>query len=632
MNIQDFVNSLDQKAHDALNSPLGQLATSFGPGAILKGGAETLINEPKALANVITGKTKMVGKNQGDLIKQGYTQDPAQVAAQGGAEDALINGALTTGSMGLAGLQMLPSSGSTPPPASAVAAESEPAVATAEKEAVLPPIANELPKGRAGVIRVPFQEDANGALKQANSQAAIDDLPGNNAIQKYQSMNKQLGDLDKQIKVFNAAHPVSVSGDDVRNTYLKQMQPLMAAPGTSEIDAQKMGMITPDKAEFMADNYIRQMQLAAGLDITMDPSTQTGTYTIDQITDMKKAANGLNKGLLSARAAGNNLTPEQKMQLANVDTLDGVIKQYQPAIKDLSMEQSGLYYGLDALTKAANEEAKNLPANLAEKAGNILKNPLFGIPAAAIGLTEAKNIPDLLGKGIVAGQAGLKKIGSLLNPSGDKALAAGEVVTQPTVDRYTFDNPLTNGIVQGGADFAQTQGDLQAKIAQEKLNNPQQANTDQGIFDKNQTRYTAQSQVRDVAQNTQTLLSQANEAASALDAVDPSFVNALSQGYDSLSKASDGKYAALAATLNALDQSSPVDLTTAKTKESLMAAIDKIVENQKKNLKAATTAYGGSTAPQATLPKVSAAPPQTTPSQALPSDFQFGASYLPPIQ
>ena len=145
------------------------------------------------------------------------------------------------------------------------------------------------------------------------------------------------------------------------------------------------------------------------------------------------------------------------------------------------------------------------------------------------------------------------------------------------------------------AQYAQSQQALQAKMGGEKLSDPQAYNEDMARYQQNETQFNAQNNLRQEANNTKTLVNTANQAYPAVEAADPSIINVLSKGWDQFSKADNGKYSQLSVYLQQLSKLGGVDLSTAKSKDALLSAINAIVNNQNTKLGTAKDQYFGTT-------------------------------------
>lgn len=491
----------------------------------------------------------------------------------------------------------------------------------------LPEIKNPTNTGKPGSIKITLPADINGAAKEVIAQKAVDNIPGTTATEKYTNLQPRLKQLDQGIKAFNASNPIDVPVQNLRANYVDQVKHLIAPTGTLSGEAERMGMVTQDQADMMADNFIRQVELKAGINPPIDMANAQATLPIDQITAMKKAANEINGPLLDKRYAGNGLTPAEQIQIASRDALDKTISVVQPNIKQMSLEQSGIYDSVPSLNKARLTEMKSLsdnpPPSTLQK---IIKTAKW--PLTVAGLYEAHNLPNVVGSAAALGKSALSNLNEKVNGSSQFSSVSQDVNSMPSTQKFSVSTPLDDGSVVSEQEQGRRQGDLQAKIDQEQLNNPNAANSDLAQFHKNEQEYNAQGNIRKVATDTKNLLLSANNAVEAIQNADPSFLNALNQGFDQMSKASNGKYSKLAIDLENLQNLSNVNLSGAKNKESLLAAVDAIVSLQQSRLAAAQDQYSGVQVPPSA--------PEISPANTPPPDFHFfgdgGSSNLPPIQ
>ncbi len=251
-----------------------------------------------------------------------------------------------------------------------------------------------------------------------------------------------------------------------------------------------------------------------------------------------------------------------------------------------------------AIFAASTRGGKEVIGNTLIKGGQIV-----GAPSATLKASLAT-------EGAI--NKGLPSFGSSENQNAQNNQNQGIHTSDNTTPKYSVSTPLDDGTVISEQQQAQRQQALQTKMGQEQLGDPQAYNTDAGQYKANETEFNQQANLRGVSNETQTVVSTANNAVNAVNSADPNFVNALNQGWDSFSKANGGAYAGMAAQLKQLSQLSGVDLSTAKSKEALLEAIDAIVKNQQVKLDTAKTQYfGGGTQ---TVPTTQV-PTQTTPQQ-----------------
>lgn len=87
---------------------------------------------------------------------------------------------------------------------------------------------------------------------------------------------------------------------------------------------------------------------------------QPGFLTSEDLYGMYKKANDLNQKALETRAAGNPLTPTQRVQLVGRDALGKALAESNPEVKDLITKQSHLYDSVESLAKQRAIELKAL--------------------------------------------------------------------------------------------------------------------------------------------------------------------------------------------------------------------------------------------------------------------------------
>lgn len=220
-----------------------------------------------------------------------------------------------------------------------------------------PAVESSVNTGEPGKYKIFTKAGINGAERDALAQQATDNLPGTTAAEKYSSMAKRMSQISDNISEYNKVHPVSVPSSLLRQNYLASIDHLIAPEGTLESVASEQGMITPEKASQQADSFLQTLERKAGVKVSVDPETSLNNYSIEDLTKMKTTENDLNSKLLSKRYKDpSSLTPEEDLRLGIRDALDKTIIQKQPAIKDMTLEQSGLFSSTEPLQDYAKSE------------------------------------------------------------------------------------------------------------------------------------------------------------------------------------------------------------------------------------------------------------------------------------
>jgi hypothetical protein len=217
-----------------------------------------------------------------------------------------------------------------------------------------PPIRGVNEVGKPGNVHILVGGHIDDAAKLKTAQTAVDNIPGLTATDKFTNLSSRMGELSDQIKSYNASHPVNIPESEIKDSIINQVKPLIAPEGTDLVEAHQRGLITQPEANIIADDTVRQLKLQAG--IKTPTIGATSDLPIDQITQMKQSYNKLYGNLLSKRVNGGNLAPYEQIQLASRDGLDSIIGTKQPQIKNLSLEQSGLYNAEEQLGKLQNTE------------------------------------------------------------------------------------------------------------------------------------------------------------------------------------------------------------------------------------------------------------------------------------
>lgn len=335
--------------------------------------------------------------------------------------------------------------------------------------------------GKPGAVKVYTDPAINGADIEANAQKAVDNIPGVTANQKYQNLGDRklpngqivkgrMSTLQDQIDAEIDADPKQVPSATLRSNYMDSINHLIAPEGTTPIEAEKQGLVTQDQANMYADNFIRQAQLKAGVEPSIDPSTATTSYNLGDIFKMKQQENGMVSPLLTKRANGGNLTPNEQLRIAGRDAYDKTITDTKPSLKNLTLEQSGLYNGLDSLNKARIKE-DNAPAK-----GNAFTNFVKGhkLLTTVAGASVPTIGGALIGAGsYLSGSGGnppsIKFQGSNYNDNGKGQITLPDpntISSTPTPSKIPNDS---NIYVHGVMPYQVNQAQQQAASAQQAL-------------------------------------------------------------------------------------------------------------------------------------------------------------------
>ena len=285
-----------------------------------------------------------------------------------------------------------------------------------------PPTAEGL-NGKPGAVKVYLKADdnTNAAQRENNAQNAVDNIPGVTANQKYQNIGTRydangnaipgrISAIQDLINAKTAANPTSITSATLRSNYMDSIKHLVAPEGTTAPEAAQLGLVTQDQANLYADNYIRQVELKAGVRPEIDPSTSTKIYTLSDIAKMKQAENELNAPLLAKRYNGGNLSAPEQFRLAGRDAYDKTITDADGDLKNLTMEQSGLHDAMPSLDAARRQEDNEAAQALKTKQGGMSK------AKGALGKIAAIGIP-VAGVATAALAAGLSNSGQGYSPA-----------------------------------------------------------------------------------------------------------------------------------------------------------------------------------------------------------------------
>lgn len=164
--------------------------------------------------------------------------------------------------------------------------------------------------------------------------------------------------------------------------------------------------------------------------------------------------------------------------------------------------------------------------------------------------------------------------------------------------RYNFGNPYANGALLPDSTKQQITK-LQSEATATKISDPIKANQIAAQAQALQGQYDAQNNLR-IAYNgngstpgVAQLEQYGNETYNSVQQADPTLLNYLSKGYDSLQKASNGKYSAMATNLQALSSATGIDFTKAANKDALLSSIDSAMKLVKDQWDIAQQAFSG---------------------------------------
>lgn len=244
--------------------------------------------------------------------------------------------------------------------------------------------------GKPGAIRIQPNDELNGPRKAVTAQSAVDNIPGKTATEKFTNAESRVAQLDQQKDALVTQKTNLIPESQLREDYYKQIAPYVAPANTSPTGSQ----VTPAEAQTMVDNQIAQYQAKNGITPSIDPDTQQLSYTVEQVSQMKDAANLYNKKLLEARGNGVSLTPAQQIELAGRDGLQATLKNAAPDVAKITQEQSGIYDAIPQLSQKAQQEyttQQNQPT-LVQKVGKVLTNPAVEFGLGALGVSQGKNL------------------------------------------------------------------------------------------------------------------------------------------------------------------------------------------------------------------------------------------------
>lgn len=398
---------------------------------------------------------------------------------------------------------------------------------------------------------------------------------------QLQSTSDKIAQLSNQAKSIVTSKGGALPKQDLINLAAKN---IVETPGVD---------IAPSQAINEATKYIDQIY---GKVAGVHPNELEGFIAPDQIPgnvaqDMKTLMNQENSSTFTTDPL--KWTKGQVVSRPAGDALDRVLDTLYPDASKLNNDMSDLYKAKGSLLKGAQGEIKaNQSAEPAPNAiQKILGSPWTKIGLGAVGISQGGNIINEVGKlGGIAGSEYYK-----FTHQGENNNSTTQTPqSTPDGDTYKVSTPLDDGTLMSEQEYAAKQKALSEKMGAEQLGDPQAYNTDQGLFNANQTEFSTQANLRQVANQTQSVFNIANKAAGAVKSADPSFINALSQGYDAMQNADNGQYAEMAGYLSNLEKLTGIPLHIAKSKDALLRGITAATEAQKNLLQTAKTQYSGS--------------------------------------
>jgi len=501
-------------------------------------------------------------------------------------------------------------------------------------------------------VRISLKPSVYGAGREADVQKTVDTIvPGNTATEKYNNLESTMSNLGDQITKTMADNPKTTSLDQIMQDYDKNLQ---------NEGVYRTSQSTRKDIQQAAQKYVSDLtNEASGGNASLNPKEVSD----QSLMKIKQQVNQDAQSIFKKIDNGTSLSDKDKVILAARQTLDDTITDLHPEVKELTTQQSHLYDAADSIAKARDAEIKaasTQPGFMGKLANATIKNPFFDVllgatgahaaggvlsNAAGLGEVGASNLFDFL-KSKVNGQSnpesnpdnGSQPNSSSINEQG-QIHNGGSISNQinNVNNRYSLTDPIQTGVLMNTSDYAKQISALQQKMGQEKLGNPQAYNTDSGQLQALQAKYQSQQPLRDAWIGTATqpgvsqILTVGNTAYKSIKDADPSFLNAIPNGYDALSKASNGKYAQMSKYLQYLSSATGTDFTQYKTKDALMSALDTAMSTVKSQWIQQVQGYSGTPANANGIPQ---GPAGKSGGQQLqqalgmpkmpPSNFDFG--------
>lgn len=463
-----------------------------------------------------------------------------------------------------------------------------------------------------GSIQVQPSAEINGAERQAATQNVINNIPGKSASEKFANLPKSMSDLSDEINSKLNSNPKDIPVNQIQSTLMKKIQPLVLQGTISEPDAiaevesyvSRMYNAAVGKNDMPA---VENTPEAAAAGQSSVPYVKfPDTISSPDVFQMKTLANKATQGLWNKPM----LTNSQEVTMALRNGMDDIISQFHPDIKDMTLKQSALYDAPQALVDAMknNKGLKLGPMPLPIPSGVVDA----GRNVAGDALGKVGSLPALGGLAPAIGNDGEQPMNNMpkdINNNNQIDSANQEVPHNSGISptpgnvnsgvtskpgRYSLTTPQTEGFMTTN-DYTNQVNSIQSRLPQEKLNDPQKATQDQAMLDQLNTSYNNQKPIRDEFTKTNTVMGLGNAAFNLINSAPVGLLN-LNGSFDKLLNSTDPKYAALGKALQGIQNTTGINLSSAKTKEALVASLDYAISYQQNSFNAQQQEYfGGNT-------------------------------------
>lgn len=430
---------------------------------------------------------------------------------------------------------------------------------------------NPLPQGPGRTVtRIKVPASVYGAGSESQIQSTVDQyVPGNTAVEQYKNLQPTLDAFGKEIQATIANNPKMTTVQDAMKVYDQNLDKAGIYRTTTN---------TRGSVQQAANKYMRSI---TGIG---DESGEISSVDLaDALHKVNKDAGPVFKKIDN----GSKLLPQDEVILAARqtirDSLTGMYGGEGGPIDSLLRKQSDLYDAADSLYKQRDTEFKIQDTNGGKQGvlSKVLTNPLV----------------DLVGGGAIVGGAVAGAQGLAGINSSNQQDSKGESIDP---SEFSPSDPTKTGDLLDTNTASSQLGQYQKQASDNQLNNPNAANAAQGNYLNLKQKVDAQAPVLNAWQGYKTTTQLAKNAYSEVNSADPSFINALSKGYDNAMTANGGKYSALVVALQALGKSAPnggIDFSKAKSKNAIIGAIKAAMDASKATYNSTFSSYNSNYSP-----------------------------------
>lgn len=479
-------------------------------------------------------------------------------------------------------------------------------------------------------VTVTLPAKLSGPRKEKEVQKTLDEfVPGTTPSEVYKNLEDTVGEFGIRINQELRKNPQSAKVDDLMKDYDKNLN--------SE-GIYRQSLSPKDTVRKEARAYLDDIYRTASNE---DPATTVPGQLSDQgLYNIRQAITQDLKSVYKKEAAGNTLGDKDLVKLSALQTVDDALSSMHPTAKDYITKQSHLYQAVDSAYEARGAERKALQDEMIKQAKETEKAAQEAAKPKQNLIQKHPYLSTLAGT-TLAGAVGYgastvlpKTLGLMSGVDSNQEESSLDPNAKP---RYDIQTPLDDGTLISQQAQAERQGNLEKQAAAMKLTDPIGAAKIEGDIAANEREFAAQEDLRNSAKDSQVVFNTANETAQTLESFhDNGWMNFVSKGYDEMARASGGKYAKLAAELQALEKTSgiPIFGSSPRSKEAFINGLDTLVELQETKMKSVKSAAlkkptDPTVAPQSNLPPI---PQQPVNWQQNDPRVNAAMQNLPPIQ